>query len=115
MEYIVVTVLMVLVGWVLWRVRGAAYSKGEEQGCVRGIAIGERNIIAEVRRDELMVKRFERIPQVPHGYSLVETNELRQLQAMRERYLALPAPGQTSNNGMQASVRRAPLAIGGHA
>ena len=114
MEYIVVTVLMVLVGWVLWRVRGAAYAKGEEQGCVRGIAIGERNIIAEVRRDELMVKRFERIPQVPHGYSLVETHELRQLQALRERYLALPAPGGTSN-GIQAAVRRAPMAIGGHA
>ncbi len=106
MEYIVVTVLMVLVGWVLWRVRGAAYAKGEESGCVRGIAIGERNIIAEVRRDELLVQRFQRIPQVPYGYSLVETHELRQLQSIRERHLALPAPGQ-STSSMQSQVRRA--------
>ncbi len=105
MEYVVVTVLMVLVGWVLWRVRGAAYAKGEENGCVRGIAIGERNIIAEVRRDELLVQRFQRIPQVPYGYSLVETHELRQLQSIRERHLALPMPSQPTS--LQAQVRRA--------
>ncbi len=110
MEYVIATVLMVLIGWVLWRVRHSAYAKGEENGCVRGIAIGERNIIAEVRRDELLVQRFQRIPQVPYGYSLVETTELRQLQAMRERFLALPAPEM-----MQAPARRAPMVVGGRA
>ena len=114
MEYVVATVLMGLVGWILWRVRGAAFAKGEETGGVRGIAIGERNIIAEVRRDELMLKRFERIPQVPYGYSLVETHELRQLQAMRERYLALPAPGQSGSSASTA-VRRPSIALSARA
>lgn len=102
MEYVIATLLMVLVGWIVWRVRQAAYVKGDENGCVRGIAIGERNIIAEVRRDELLVQRFQRIPQVPYGYSLVETHELRQLQALRERFLALPASIEaTGTNGPQ--------------
>ena len=105
MEYVIATVLMGLVGWILWRVRQAAYDKGDENGCVRGIAIGERHIIAEVRRDEQLLQRFQRIPQVPHGYSLIETHELRQLQALRERYLALPAPGQ--NTSRSTAVRRA--------
>lgn len=105
MEYVVVTVLMGLVGWILWRVRGVAFAKGEETGCVRGIAIGERNIIAEVRRDEVLLQRFQRIPQVPYGYSLVETHELRQLQSIRERQMALPAPSQGTS--LQAQVRRA--------
>lgn len=113
MEYVVATVLMMLVGWVIWRVRQAAYAKGDENGCTRGIAIGERNIIAEVRRDELLVQKFQRIPQVPYGYSLVETTELRQLQAMRERFLALPAPGQTSM--APSPMRRQPMVVGGHA
>ena len=113
MEYVVATVLMMLMGWVVWRVRQAAYATGDENGCVRGIAIGERNIIAEVRRDELLVQRFQRIPQVPHGYSLVETHELRQLQALRERYLALPAPGQSTAS--QAPMRRPAIAMGARA
>ena len=113
MEYVMATVLMGLVGWILWRVRQAAYDKGDENGCARGIAIGERHIIAEVRRDELLVQRFQRIPQVPHGYSLIETHELRQLQALRERYLALPAPGQTSS--MQAPARRSAVPMAARA
>ena len=109
MEYVIATVLMVLVGLIVLRVRQSAYVKGDENGCVRGIAIGERNIIAEVRRDELLVQRFQRIPQVPYGYSLVETRELRQLQSIRERHLALPAPGQSATMGssMSQAVRRA--------
>lgn len=112
MEYVIATILMALVGWIIWRVRQAAYAKGDEHGCVRGIAIGERNIIAEVRRDELMLQRFQRIPQVPYGYSLVETRELRQLQSLRERYLALPAPESAT---LQVSARRAPMVMGGRA
>lgn len=113
MEYLIATVLMVLIGWIIMRVRQAAFASGEESGCVRGIAMGERNIIAEVRRDELMVQRFQRIPQVPYGYSLVETQELRKLQALREQFLALPA--STESSSMQLPARRAALMMGGRA
>ena len=105
MEYVIATLLMGLVSWIVLRIRQSAYAKGDENGCARGIAIGERHIIAEVRRDEMLLQRFQRIPQVPAGYSLVETRELRLLQAIRERHLALPAPSQGSS--IQVQARRA--------
>ena len=105
MEYVIATLLMALVGWIVLRARQAAYVKGDEQGCVRGIAIGERNIIAEVRRDEQLLRRFQRIPQLPAGYSMIETRELRQLQALREQYLALPS--STEGSVIKGLPRRA--------
>lgn len=97
MEYGIATLLVALLGWIVLRARQIGYLKGDENGCARGIAIGERNIIAEVRRDEQLLRRFQRIPQVPYGYSLIETHELRQLQSLREQMLALPAASEPTS------------------
>ena len=87
--FLVATLFVAVVGWMLWRVRQAAFREGDTNGVKRGIDIGKHYILREVQREEKL-RALHPQHYLPAGYSMIPTQELRRLQTFAAQRL-LPA------------------------
>jgi hypothetical protein len=87
--FLVATLFVGGVGYLLWKVRQSAWKDGDQNGVKRGIDIGKHYILREVQREQKL-RALHPQNYLPAGYSMVPTQELRRLQAFAAQHL-LPA------------------------